>query len=163
MRPYLTNAPCGCDRQYELIETLQSQMAEAQAAIADMEEQLATVATMKAKLDTIASGAEVNVNADWNAITGDAQIYNKPTLARSSSNANFSVNGGGTTVVQVAFSRPSGATRILAIAGFAISGTNTPCYIRNIVIYNATSVNVTVTNHSGIPVNGSVTVYALWY
>jgi hypothetical protein len=33
----------------------------------------------KTKLDGIASGAEVNVNADWNASSGDAQILNKPT------------------------------------------------------------------------------------
>jgi hypothetical protein len=32
------------------------------------------------KLDGIAPGAEVNVNADWNAVSGDAQILNKPTL-----------------------------------------------------------------------------------
>ena len=33
----------------------------------------------KAKLDTIQSGAEVNVNADWNSVSGDSQILNKPT------------------------------------------------------------------------------------
>ena len=33
----------------------------------------------KTKLDGIAAGAEVNVNADWNASSGDAQILNKPT------------------------------------------------------------------------------------
>lgn len=33
----------------------------------------------KEKLNGIAAGAEVNVNADWNAINGDAQILNKPT------------------------------------------------------------------------------------
>lgn len=33
------------------------------------------------KLDGIQAGAEVNVNADWNAVSGDAQILNKPTLA----------------------------------------------------------------------------------
>lgn len=33
----------------------------------------------KTKLDGIASGAEVNVNADWNATSGDAQILHKPT------------------------------------------------------------------------------------
>ena len=33
------------------------------------------------KLAGIASGAEVNVNADWNAAGGDAQILNKPTLS----------------------------------------------------------------------------------
>ena len=32
------------------------------------------------KLAGIAAGAEVNVNADWDATTGDAEILNKPTL-----------------------------------------------------------------------------------
>ena len=36
--------------------------------------------TYKDKLDGIAAGAEVNVNADWNAVSGDAQILNKPTI-----------------------------------------------------------------------------------
>lgn len=40
-------------------------------------------ATDKTKLDGIASGAEVNVNADWNATSGDAQILNKPTIVSS--------------------------------------------------------------------------------
>jgi hypothetical protein len=34
--------------------------------------------TDKSKLDGVASGAEVNVNADWTAASGDAQILNKP-------------------------------------------------------------------------------------
>ena len=34
----------------------------------------------KTKLEGIATGAEVNVNADWNASSGDAQILNKPTI-----------------------------------------------------------------------------------
>jgi len=33
-----------------------------------------------AKLTGIEAGAEVNVNADWNATSGDAQILNKPTI-----------------------------------------------------------------------------------
>ncbi len=33
----------------------------------------------KTKLNGIATGAEVNVNADWDAVSGDAQILNKPT------------------------------------------------------------------------------------
>lgn len=32
------------------------------------------------KLSGIASGAEVNVNADWNSVSGDSQILNKPTI-----------------------------------------------------------------------------------
>lgn len=35
---------------------------------------------LKTKLDNIEPEAEVNVNADWNAIDGDAQILNKPTI-----------------------------------------------------------------------------------
>jgi hypothetical protein len=36
--------------------------------------------TEASKLAGIAAGAEVNVNADWDATSGDAQILNKPTL-----------------------------------------------------------------------------------
>jgi hypothetical protein len=36
--------------------------------------------TEKNKLAGIAEGAEVNVNADWNAVSGDALILNKPTI-----------------------------------------------------------------------------------
>ena len=35
--------------------------------------------TLKSKLDGISSGAEVNVQSDWNATSGDSQILNKPT------------------------------------------------------------------------------------
>jgi hypothetical protein len=41
--------------------------------------------TLKTKLDGIADGAEVNVNADWNATSGDAQILNKPTIPTQTS------------------------------------------------------------------------------
>lgn len=34
----------------------------------------------KSKLAGIEAGAEVNVNADWNAVDGDALILNKPTI-----------------------------------------------------------------------------------
>lgn len=36
--------------------------------------------TEKTKLAGIEAGAQVNVRADWNAVSGDAQILNKPTL-----------------------------------------------------------------------------------
>ena len=41
----------------------------------------------KTKLDGIAAGAEVNVNADWNATSGDAQILNKPPIPTGVVNA----------------------------------------------------------------------------
>ena len=37
------------------------------------------VATDGLKLDGIEEGAQVNVNADWNSVSGDSQILNKPT------------------------------------------------------------------------------------
>ena len=43
----------------------------------------------KTKLNGIAAGAEVNVNADWNATEGDAQILNKPTLATVATSGNY--------------------------------------------------------------------------
>lgn len=45
------------------------------------------------KLDGIAAGAEVNVNADWNAVSGDAQILNKPAI--------LAFSGGITTIAKV--------------------------------------------------------------
>jgi len=51
-------------------------------AVTDSTDGLMTSA-LKLKLDGIASGAEVNVNADWNATSGDAQILNKPTIVSS--------------------------------------------------------------------------------
>lgn len=56
-----------------------------------------TLATDAAKLDGIQAGAEVNVNADWNASSGDAQILNKPTFVASVSGSAPIVSSGGTT------------------------------------------------------------------
>jgi hypothetical protein len=54
-------------------------------------------ATDKTKLEGIASGAEVNVNADWNASSGDAQILNKPTIVSSIAATAPLTSSGGTT------------------------------------------------------------------
>lgn len=43
----------------------------------------------KTKLNGIAAGAEVNVNADWNATKGDALILNKPTLATVATSGSY--------------------------------------------------------------------------
>ena len=50
------------------------------------------------KLSGIAAGAEVNVNADWNAASGDAQILNKPAITNppATSAANDFQLGSGT-------------------------------------------------------------------
>lgn len=49
------------------------------------------------KLDGIEAGAEVNVNADWNASSGDAQILNKPAILAFS---------GGITTIAIVSSLP---------------------------------------------------------
>ena len=43
----------------------------------------------KTKLNGIAAGAEVNVNADWNATKGDALILNKPTLSTVATSGSY--------------------------------------------------------------------------
>ena len=55
------------------------------SAIADATTSVAGLmsGTDKTKLDGVAVGAEVNVQADWDAATGDAAISNKPTLGDS--------------------------------------------------------------------------------
>ena len=50
--------------------------------------------TEKNKLAGIAEGAEVNVNADWNATTGDAQILNKPTIPSAVTQTSQLTNNG---------------------------------------------------------------------
>jgi hypothetical protein len=50
--------------------------------------------TEKNKLAGIAAGAEVNVNADWNAVSGDAQILNKPTIPAAVTQTSQLTNNG---------------------------------------------------------------------
>lgn len=55
----------------------------------------------KTKLNGIAAGAEVNVNADWNAESGDAQILNKPTLATVATSGSYNDLTGKPTIPTV--------------------------------------------------------------
>jgi hypothetical protein len=48
----------------------------------------------KTKLTGIAVGAEVNVNPDWNATSGDAQILNKPTIPAAQVNVDWNATSG---------------------------------------------------------------------
>lgn len=48
----------------------------------------------KTKLNGIAAGAEVNVNADWNATEGDALILNKPTIYTTGDGTKFLMDDG---------------------------------------------------------------------
>lgn len=55
----------------------------------------------KTKLNGIAAGAEVNVNADWNATEGDAFILNKPTLATVATSGSYNDLTGKPTIPTV--------------------------------------------------------------
>ena len=48
----------------------------------------------KSKLAGIEAGAEVNVNADWNAVSGDAQILNKPSIPAAQVNSDWNATSG---------------------------------------------------------------------
>jgi hypothetical protein len=48
----------------------------------------------RTKLTGIEAGAEVNVNADWDATTGDAEILNKPTIPAAQVNSDWDSTSG---------------------------------------------------------------------
>jgi len=68
----------------------------------------------KTKLDGIATGAEVNVNADWNSGSGDSQILNKPTLGTV---ASWDVGTGANNILQL-----NASAQIPAVDGTLITG-----------------------------------------
>ena len=53
---------------------------------------------LKTKLDGIAAGAEVNVQSDWNATSGDALILNKPTIPSGNAIIDWTVDQGATNI-----------------------------------------------------------------
>ena len=59
----------------------------------------------KTKLAGIAAGAEVNVQSDWNATSGDAMIKNKPTIPAAVTES--TVSGWGFTKNTGTYSKPS--------------------------------------------------------
>ena len=73
-------------------------------------------ATDKTKLDGVATGAEVNVNADWSAGSGDAQILNKPTLGTAAAKNTGTAAG---NVVEL-----DGSARLPAVDGSQLTGIN---------------------------------------
>ena len=83
------------------------------------------------KLAGIQAGAEVNVNADWNAVSGDAAILNKPTIT----------NGTVTTV---------SVTTANGVSGSVANATTTPAITFTLGAITPTSVN-------GITLSGSST------
>lgn len=64
-------------------------------------------AAEKTKLAGIAAGAEVNVNADWNATTGDALILNKPVIPAAQVNSDWNATTGVAEILNKPTSLPS--------------------------------------------------------
>lgn len=99
------------------------------------------------KLAGIAAGAEVNVNADWNATAGDALILNKPTIPTATSqltnDSGFVTSAGITDVVQDTTPQLGGN---LDLNGNNITGTG--------------SINTTgiISNNLGYVTTGGITV-----
>ena len=77
------------------------------------------------KLDSIASGAEVNVNADWSSVGGDSEILNKPTLGTASSqdSSSFATSTQGDTA-DSALQSGDNVSLLLNDAGYLTSGSN---------------------------------------
>ena len=77
------------------------------------------------KLDSIASGAEVNVNADWTSVGGDSEILNKPTLGTASSqdSSSFATSTQGDTA-DSALQSGYNVSLLLNDAGYLTSGSN---------------------------------------
>jgi len=68
----------------------------------------------KTKLSGIATGAEVNVQSDWNASSGDAQVLNKPTIP---TNNNQLTNGAGFTTNTGTVTSVTGTAPIVSSGG----------------------------------------------
>lgn len=61
----------------------------------------------KSKLAGIAAGAEVNVQSDWNASSGDAAILNKPTLSTVATSGSYNDLSNKPTIKDVWVTTPS--------------------------------------------------------
>ena len=64
----------------------------------------------KEKLSGIAAGAEPNVNADWSAESGDAQILNKPSIPNESTVAGWGFTKNDGTITGITMNGASKGT-----------------------------------------------------
>lgn len=106
----------------------------------------------KTKLDGIAAGAEVNVNADWNAVEGDAQILNKPTLATVATSGQYSDLTGIPSLSNVA---TSGSYNDLSNKPTIITSDEVDQKI-NTVVGSVYRVKGTVANYNALPTTNVV-------
>ena len=117
------------------------------------------------KLNSIAEGAEVNVQPDWNASEGDAQILNKPTLG-SASSRNVGTAEGQVPVLNASGKLPDTVIPPLALGEYAgeVSTKNDLTTLTNAQqgdIAKVTS-DSTAANNGVYFLNGAATVLSNW-
>jgi uncharacterized protein (TIGR02145 family) len=81
------------------------------------------------KLAGIQSGAEVNVNPDWNSIAGDSQILNKPTLSTVATSGSYNDLSNKPTLFSGSFNDLSG--KPTTIAGYGITNAMSTSHAAN--------------------------------
>ncbi|MDR1342466.1 MAG: hypothetical protein LBK18_04315 [Prevotellaceae bacterium] len=119
----------------------------------------------KTKLAGVATGAEVNVNPDWSAGSGDAQILNKPTLGDLAAKSKVS-NTDIESDAAIALSKISipdngiAPAKVSGLAKVATSGSyedleDTPTIPANIVTYTSDqNSNITYNRNPSLKVSG---------
>ena len=110
----------------------------------------AYTAVEQTKLAGIEAGAEVNVNADWNAVAGDAEILNKPTIP---SIAGLIPYTGGTSNVDLGVHNLTVDTNSLFVdsANHRVGiGTTSPSY--SLDVYGTTAANQ-ISTYTGYNIN----------
>jgi hypothetical protein len=111
------------------------------------------VATDGTKLDGISAGAEVNVQADYNATSGDAQILNKPSLATVATSGSYADLSNKPTI-------PTNNNQLSNGNGYITSFTNTTYSAGTGLSLSGTTFNNTITNNNQLTNgNGYITSF----
>lgn len=106
----------------------------------------------RTKLAGIAAGAEVNVNADWNAASGDAEILNKPTIP----DPFFKVTPNGNTAITLNTGDEGRYIRCTASTAVTVTVPSGKFQADDeILIEQAGTGQVTVTAGTGVTLNNS--------
>ena len=118
----------------------------------------------KSKLAGIQAGAEVNVNADWNATSGDAQILNKPTIPSVAGLVpeTRTINGQALSSNVTLTASDVGALPLTArVQTLTSSATVTATNINDIVTITAQAVGLTLANPTGTFTEGQSLIFRI--
>ena len=117
------------------------------------------IATDGTKLDGIASGAEVNVQSDFNATSGDALILNKPSFATVATSGSYNDLSDKPTIPTNNNTLTNGAGYITSVSGNITQLTNNAGYVTSSgVPSGATGTGVsggTITSTGTLTMSGS--------